>query len=175
MKVPQAQCPTRVATQAFSFWGDKGLYTPVAGGDFETAAADWTLTGPALVVEDNEHFFISAPTDSHSLELQGGASAVSPVMCAGKGYPDARAFARSLGGRGVLKVEVLNVDAAGVIRSTKSTAKLGHTTMWRPTPELRISQGTAAKHGGLIRLRFTSPSGSAWRVDDVQLDPRLAR
>lgn len=172
----QAACLPQAAGQAFSPWKDKGFYAPVAGGGFEGGVGGWTVAGPASVVDDNEPFFIGAPTDRNSLQLAGGASALSPVLCAGKGYPNARMFARSVAGRAALGIEVLNVDPAGATLSAKSSGKVDKkATGWAPTGEIKISQGTASKYGGLIRLRFTSPLGSTWRVDDVQLDPRLGR
>ena len=160
---------------AFAPWKDKGLYIPVAGGDFESGLDQWTVTGSASVVPDNESFFIAGASHRSSLELKGGATAMTPVLCAGEGYPNARAFARTLAGRGELGVEVLNVNAAGTILSTKSTSKVKTVAPWGPTAPLKISEDEAVRYGGLIRLRFTAPLGSTWRVDDVQLDPRLSR
>src|SRR5581483_7321191 len=74
-------CSYPSSSQAFAQWGDRSNYVPVPGGSFETGAAGWTLTGGAKVVGGNEPFYLGGSTDSHSLLLPPGSSALTPGVC----------------------------------------------------------------------------------------------
>ena len=57
----------------FLQWLDPLPYTLLPGGDFESGAAGWKLSGGARVVDGNEPFYVTATSDSHSLLLPPGA------------------------------------------------------------------------------------------------------
>jgi hypothetical protein len=68
------------SVQSVNALGDRAYYAPVAGGTFEDAAAGWTLNN-ASVVSGNEPWNVVSPTDSNSLSIAAGGSAVSPTFC----------------------------------------------------------------------------------------------
>src|SRR3954453_2805958 len=74
-----APCDGQTMERPFTRWLDLFQYTLVPGGNFESNAAGWTLTGGAQVVSGNESFNVSG--GSHSLSLPAGSSATSPAMC----------------------------------------------------------------------------------------------
>lgn len=151
-----AACPARPATQVFAAYGDSLFYAPVAGGDFATGGAGWTLSGGARVA-------------AGALQLAEGASAISPEVCVERGDRFARAFAKTVSAAGrdrTLKVDVL--FPGGVER--RAGAVEPRATM-APTERLRIAQSLVAPGGTKIRLRFSAPRGTTWLVDDVFVDP----
>ena len=67
-------------------------YSLLPGGDFESGAQGWSLSGGARVVSGNESSFVTSAQDSHSLLLPPGSSATSPPMCMGLVLPIVRYF-----------------------------------------------------------------------------------
>jgi len=164
----------------FLQWLDPLPYTLLPGGDFESAAAGWKLTGGARVVDGNEPFFVTKRTDSHSLLLPPGSSATSPTMCMGLVLPVVRYF--STGGNllSYLRVEAVYEDPRGRERSIDLLPPGLPTKSWTPSlPALQLMgllnvltlDGLTSE----IALRFT-PKGTllgsgTWRVDDIYVDP----
>ena len=198
-----APCDGVGAEQPFVQWHDRASYVLVAGGDFESAAAGWTLSGGAAVVPEGNT--LRPASSTNSLSLPTGAAATTPPTCVGKGDPVARIFMRTLtpGERGPnsLKVAVLYLDANGAVRKVKKAGSLHASDAWTPSRRFSLAVGQfshAAKppstapdhgqggHGGHgagpkpsrsreIELRFTAVNGSAWEIDDVFVDPSARR
>ena len=170
-----AACPTRSFDPVFSDFNDGALYTLAPGGDFESAATDWTLSGGATLVADNPSRLAADAGDSTSLELASGASATSPEFCVAAGYPSARLFSEAVSrGRfgAWLLAEVLYADG-----SHQPVGLLGARPEWDATRKLSLAQGRFRRWFGAdatasVRLRFTSLSGVT-RIDDVYVDPRF--
>src|SRR5215210_1801634 len=70
------------STRVFAPWGDSAYYATLANGGFESGSLGWSLGGGAKVVSGNEPFFVTGRrSDSHSLLLPAGSSAVSSTVC----------------------------------------------------------------------------------------------
>ena len=164
----------------FLQWLDPLPYTLLPGGDFESGAAGWKLTGGARVVDGNEPFFVTKRTDSRSLLLPPGSSATSPPMCMGLVLPVVRYF--STGGNllSFMRVEAVYKDPRGRERSIDLLPPGLPSKSWAPSlPALQLmGLLNVLTLDGLtsdIALRFT-PKGSlfgsgTWRVDDIYVDP----
>jgi hypothetical protein len=173
---PYACAPTPSLSQAFSSWADAAAYTPLPGGNFETGAAGWTLTGGAAVVAGNEPYDVGGP-GTHSLSLPAGATAVSAPICIDPTYPFYRLVARNRGAlASTLRMEVLFLDDHGNVKSTKSLDYRAGAGAWLPTGAAPISVFTAKTtvSAAPIALRFT-PQGKTgqWQIDDVFVDPYM--
>jgi hypothetical protein len=168
------------ATHPFLRWLDPLPYTPLPGGDFESGAKGWALTGGARVVDGNEPWDVGGTGGSHALLLPAGSSATSPPMCMGLVLPVVRYF--STGGNllSYLRVEAVYTDPSGRRRSIDLLPGGLPTRSWAPSlPALQL-QGllNVLTLDGLtseIALRFT-PKGTlfgsgTWRIDDVYVDP----
>lgn len=164
----------------FLQWLDPLPYVLLPGGDFESGAAGWKLSGGAKVVDGNESFYVGNRTDSRSLLLPAGSSATSPAMCMGLVLPIVRYFSTGGAALSSLRVEALYTDTAGRQRSLDLLPGGLPTRSWSPSlPALQLL-GTvnALTLDGLtseIALRFT-PKGTllgsgTWRLDDVYVDP----
>jgi hypothetical protein len=168
--------PSPTLSQAFSSWADFAAYTPLDGGNFESAARGWTLSGGASVQAGNEPFYIGGRGAS-SLSLPAGSSAVSAPICIDQTYPFYRLFARNGGDpSSTLRMEVLFLDAKGQVKNTKSLDYRARGGWWLPTGAAPISVFTAKTTvaAAPISLRFT-PQGKAgrWQIDDVFVDPYM--
>lgn len=168
------------ATHPFLRWLDPLPYTLLPGGDFESGAAGWKLSGGARVVSGNEPFYLNSPSDTHSLLLPAGSSATSPPMCMGLLLPIVRYVSSGGAFLSYLRVEAVYTDPSGRQRSIDLLPGGLPTRSWSPSlPALQL-MGTlnVLTLDGLtsdIALRFT-PRGTlfgsgTWRLDDVYVDP----
>lgn len=170
-------CDGQEYVQPFVRFLDPLQYVLIPGGDFETGAAGWTLSGGARVVAGNTPFSIRG--GASSLYLPGGSSAVSPEICVGLLHPTLRFFAdgRLLSS---LKVEMLFSGLLGeqmAVEIPPGAAGTGSFAPTLPLPHLG-SVLPATSLDGLsadVRFRFTPRpllfSAPAWRIDDVYVDP----
>ena len=171
-------CTPQATKQVFLPWLDPLNYVPVKGGNFESGAAGWKLSG-ARVVDGNEPWRVGNSADSKSLSLPAGASATSPVMCAGLDHLFMRYFAKSKASllgtlTSHLRVEVL------VETSTGATVALplgiqALTTSWSPSLPVPVVGNLLPLLPGEhtpVAFRFTSVGSATWTIDDVYLDPR---
>jgi hypothetical protein len=162
-----APCDGVGAEQAFLDWHDQASYVLVSGGDFESAAAGWTLSdGAAVVPEGNP---LRPASSANSLGLAPGAAATTPAICVGKGDPVARLFLRTTSsgrsGKVGLKVEVLYLNSGGEVRKVKKAGWLHGTDDWAPSRRFGLAQGQFT-HGG----KPASPPGQGQDGDHGQSD-----
>lgn len=165
--------------QPFLRWLDPLPYTLLPGGDFESGAAGWKLSGGARVVDGNEPFRV-AGGGSKSLLLPSGSSATSPAMCMGLVLPIVRYFSTGGNALSYLRVEAVYTDPGGRQRSIDLLPGGLPTRSWAPSlPALQLmGLLNVLTLDGLtsdIALRFT-PRGTlfgsgTWRIDDVFVDP----
>ena len=171
-------CGEQSLSQPFTPWLDFAQYTPLGGGDFESSAAGWTLSGGAAVANGNESFYVAAAGDASSLSVPAGAVATSPVICVGLEHPTIRFFAKrtsgGLLGLGSLRVDVLFENNLGVV-SSLPIGTVGSTAgVWQPTLPMSVVANLLPLLSGdktAVAFRFTSQLGAAFSIDDVQVDP----
>jgi hypothetical protein len=165
-------------TQVFSSWGDDGYYNSAPNGGFESGSTGWTLRGGAQVVSGNEPFL---RTGGHSLSLPSGSSATTPVICLGRNDPYIRFFGSDAGGTDAgLHVRVVWYGLLNIVLGVTDVNTYGGGGGWNPLDRLRSSGGGDVLIPLLgstsARVEFTPVgSGSRWQLDDVYVDPRIAR
>ena len=168
-------CSYSGAEQKFGPWGDAHSYVLAPDGGFENGAAGWTLGNGAKTVAGNESYFVDAKTDSNSLALPAGSSAVSPPLCMSLETPVLRMFARNTGDpTSKLKVE-MTYGLAGIVH-TASSITFSAGSSWAPSPEMSTVGTLAPLLGTLIpssiNVRITPlDSKGNWQVDDFYVDP----
>src|ERR1700739_3172575 len=89
-------CGNQAESQPFAPWGDFNYYTPVPGGTF-VAGTPWALSGGAALSPDSGTLVVAGVSDSKSLSLPAGSSAISPANCTSIYHPTVRAFVRNTG------------------------------------------------------------------------------
>jgi hypothetical protein len=171
---PDACVVDHVLSNPFAAWGDQADYALLPGGNFESGAAGWTLSGGAAVADGNQPFDIGAPGAS-SLALPQGSSARSGEMCIDETYTSFRFFARNTGSSGAgLKAEVLYYDGKGKLQGTSS--RVVADGAWAPSQPLAIAVPFNATGAAPIAFRFTPQGkGGNWTIDDVYVDPYARR
>jgi len=170
-------CDSQPLSQPFTPWLDYASYTPLPGGDFENAAAGWSLSSGASVAAGNEPFDVAGSGGASSLALSAGSSATSASICVGLEHPTIRLFARRrstglLASLSTLRVDVLFETSAGAV-ATVPIGTVANGGSWQPTlPMLAVANLLPLLPGEHtpIALRFTAQGGD-WSIDDVYVDP----
>ncbi|HYI04966.1 MAG TPA: hypothetical protein VD858_08765 [Reyranella sp.] len=172
-------CEAQPLAKTFLPWLDMADYTPLAGGDFESAAAGWSLNG-AAVANGNEPYRVGGLSDSKSLSLSSGESATSPAICVGITHPSIRLFAKRQSGGWLslssLRVDVLFETASGNLASLPIGTVLNG-GYWQATSPLLIIANLLPLLPGEttpVSFRFTAQGGD-WSIDDVYVDPYLRK
>ena len=173
-------CDDQALAKTFLPWLDLADYTALSGGDFETGAAHWSMTGDAGVANGNEPYYVGGSNDSKSLSLPAGASAVSPAICVGITHPTIRFFAKRRSGGTIssasLRVDVLFETAGGDVASLP-IGTVSNGGSWQPTLPIVIGANLLPLLPGEmtpVAFRFTA-EGADWSVDDVWVDPYSRR
>jgi len=182
--VASAACTDQTYDTHFRDYKDNGLYWLIEGGDFDNGSPGWTFEGAVSVVRDEdggEYEEDSGDTGDLALQLEPGASVLTPPVCVTDAHRSMRFYAYS--GRrghkgGKVEVQMLYVDDKGEDRSWK-VGDAGGSEDWRPTKVLKLD----AKRYGLkksgeestrVRFRITAKhTHETIRIDDVYIDPRL--
>jgi len=169
-------CDDQPLSQPFAPWLDPAQYTPLAGGDFESSAAGWALSGGAAVSAGNEPYYVAGPGAS-SLSIPAGGSAVSPSICVGIEHPTMRFFANrtsgGLLGLSTMRVDVLFENSHGTVISLPIGATLP-LPGWQPTLPMAVVANLLALLPGQhtpVAFRFTPLLGGNWSIDDIEVDP----
>jgi hypothetical protein len=172
--------------KAFAAFMDPADYWLAPGGDFETAAAGWSLSG-ARVVAGNETRGVLP--GRNSLALGGGlvslaAEAVSPPFCVTAEHPTFRFLFKPKGAVGLLNTFIRYRAADGSTQEEQVRSRVATTLLpgiWRPS-ELQplATKLPMARIGGVaqVQLVFRSPInaiGAGYQIDDVLVDPYRSR
>ena len=166
-------CDNAASSRVFLPWADVANYFLAPGGDFESGASGWTLTGGAAVVDGNEPWNVTGGGSS-SLRIPACGSATSPAVCVGIEHPTIRFFEKSAGTSLLsnLRVDVLFEDSAGNVRELT----IGRETRggWEVTPAYVIVANLLPLLPGEhtpVAFRFTPEGTGSWQIDDVHVDP----
>jgi hypothetical protein len=93
--VDTSACAQQSFSQPFAPFGDLGFYTLMPGQAVDNfAGTGWTLNGGASIVTTK----LRDGSTGSVLNLPGGSSATSPLMCVSSNYPTARTMIRDVKG-----------------------------------------------------------------------------
>jgi hypothetical protein len=155
-------------TQIFKPFGDHANYMLTPGGSFESGTPGWRLERGARIVSGNESYYLNSKSDTRSLYMPSGSSAITPTMCFKTGDWHMRFVGK---GEGRVRVTIMVPSLLGLLSILDGgTVRPGET--WEPSPKVSL---LLTNIGGLlttraIALKFTATNGSS-QIDDVYLDP----
>lgn len=170
-------CPTS-GEQVFAPWSDFRSYYLAPNGGLESGSNGWSLSGGASVRSGNQPFFASG---SHSLSLPSGSRAVTPATCIGPYALSLRMFGADVKGTdGGLHVRVLWYGLLNKLLGSSDYATFDGGKTWSPTDSVNSSGGfnllLPILGSTSARIELTPlGSGSAWKIDDVYVDPWASR
>lgn len=163
------------ATQPFLPFGDELWYALVPQGDLEQAT-EWTLSGGARLIAENEPLGLGGVTGASSLFLPGGSSATTAPMCVTEAHPVLRfAVANAGSHKKGLEVELVSIDAEGEVES-EGIAKIKAGPSWAPSPVIDFSKILGDlledRETATVAFRFAAEDDDgAWKIDAVYIDP----
>lgn len=171
-------CPSRATTTPFTAWGDSNSYFLTPGGSFESGATGWTFYGGISVVRDQEPWKINGSGHSKALNLPAYTTAMPPNMCIASNEDALRLFYKDPGVAGaklLVKVEAWNnagTNGRVVQQYTITSGRAG----WQLSPRIALpnNRDTAGEQWVTITITPIDTAGT-WRVDDLMLDPWIAR
>jgi len=170
-------CTDPVTAPLLSAFKDNDFYALAPGGDFESGAAGWELTGGAAIQASDTGLLGSG---NGALELPVGGSATSPTFCVDERYPHFRLTYGQAVGDGDTKVQVdvlypgLQKDNVRHAKDLKAKPGQG----WALSDRIKLDPLRGLKKGSgwrLVALRVSvtdGKPGAKARVDDVLVDPR---
>jgi hypothetical protein len=170
-------CPSS-GSKVFAQWNDFRSYYLAPNGGLEDGSTGWSLSGGASVVSGNQPFFGSG---KRSLSLPSGSKALSPVTCIGPDAPTLRMFGSDRGGTDSgVHVRVLWYGLANKLLGITDANTFAPGGGWAPTDSVRSTGGCNLLLPILgstsARVELTPlGNGSAWRIDDVYVDPWASR
>ena len=157
----------------FSQFGDSRNYTFGTNGGLESGSTGWSLSGGG-VVSGNEAFFVHSRSDSHSLSLNRGGSALTPKLCMGTTSTVMRFFVKS-DDNGSVRVEVVFRGLLGQVLGVLQVSNISPGDSWQAGPPILNLDSLLGLLGvSSVQLKFTATSGSV-QVDDVYVDPWASR
>ena len=167
--------------QPFYAWDDFEWYGLAPGGNFPTSRtpSNWSLSNALVVAGGNA---IRPWSSDYSLYLKPGGYATTPAFCVDKLSPYSRMFAYTTTPNaayaGGLKVEVIYTDATTNKTTTKQVATLAQQSAWNATEQFPLVAPGAANpkwdstSRATVKYKFTAINGTAWRIDDLFIDPK---
>lgn len=154
---------------------DMNHYTLMPGGSFESGTPPWALSGGATIASGNETSYLNNRSDSRSLYLPAGGSAVTPTTCFALGDWHVRFMLKNVGAStGSVDVQVIVPSVVGGLLSVLDGGTVHAGGAWTPSPrvELLLSNVTSLLGTRAVAFRFTAVGrGAAYQLDDVYLDP----
>ena len=165
--------------------GDPNLYFLAPGGNFEDSTSGWSLSGDAGIVSGNESSYVGTSADSQSLALPSTtASVTTPTFCVTTLAPTFRMFIKNNGNLGHIDGQLavyLNFTGAdGKAQQVKIAALTVKSTAWTLSQPISFIQylSTPLRLQGLANVSFTikpNDNHGNWQIDDMYVDPFLAR
>ena len=163
-------------TYPFTPWGDYDAYCAFPNLGFESGTTKWTLTGKASVVAANEPWHVSG-AGTHALQLGPGATARSSTLPVNLLDPWIRLFARSAGADGSLLVQVQFRGLLGNLTGLLNVGSLSPSgySSWQPTQRVLSALALPLLTTSAQVLLTSRATSGSWQVDDVYLDPCVAK
>ena len=163
-------------TYPFTPWGDYDAYCAFPNLGFESGTTKWTLTGKASLVAANEPWHVSG-AGSHALQLGPGATARSSTLPVNLLDPWIRLFARSAGANGSLLVQVQFRGLLGNLTGVLNVGSLSPSgySSWQPTQRVLSALALPLLTTSAQVLLTSKATSGSWQVDDVYLDPCVAK
>jgi hypothetical protein len=167
-------CPSFPTAEPFRPWLDSGAYFLGPAADFESSLTGWTAKG-AKIVSGNESYYVTAPTDSHSLLLPKSSTATTPSICVTLDTPDLRLFVENTGtSAATLTINMTYTNNLGR-KYTVAVAKIpvAAKASWAPTiPVLFLANiQSILSSNNQTWVTFEFASNGALQIDDFYVDP----
>jgi hypothetical protein len=172
--VAAPDCQHITTSTPFAQFGDTNDYFLVPGGDFQGTAAEsgWALSNASLTSADAPAA-AGIGTETQSLLINGGGSAVSPTFCIDSTMPSFRFVAKQVTTGGALQVEGVLTIKRWTVTVPITTIADGSMATWAPVSSIKLPAPLLPKWARLpVQLKFAvAPGSGSWELGDVYVDP----
>ena len=166
-------CEARSTSAAFAPWGDNNQYFLANGGTFESGATPWTTWGFARSSLGQNPFGI-AGSGSRSMRLPAWSGAQSPAICVFQNEESLRFAYKAPFAGATLQVDIEVSGPQGYAATT--TYVTAPTWRWDVTPIIDMPSLRDANGQQWITITLTPlDMVGTWQVDDMMIDPWVAR
>jgi hypothetical protein len=171
--VDTSMCTTQAFLQPFTAFKDNGFYTLMPGesaDDFD--GTGWTLNGGARTVTTALNDGSTGPV----LDLPGGSSAVSPLMCVRSNYPTARTMIRDLNSASGIHVYV-SYAGTNTWEEPHNAGKLhGKSSAWSLSDNFNLQPYRVWNGWEVVRFGFVATGNNAeYQLYNLYVDPHLRK
>jgi hypothetical protein len=167
-------CEARSTTAAFARWGDSNQYFVADGGTFEVGSTPWVTWGAARVTRNQSPFAMTGLGHTRSMRLPAHSGAGTPPICVFHNEESVRFSYKApyAGATLAVYVEVENEQGYDHTETYITATRRA----WDVSPVIEVPnlRGGNGQQWITIRIQPLDDSGT-WQVDDVMIDPWIAR
>jgi hypothetical protein len=171
--VDTSMCAQLAFSQPFAAFGDYGYYTLMPGQSVDNfAGTGWAFSGGAGLLSVKLH----DGSTGQVLNLPGGASAISPLMCVSSNYPTGRTMIRNV--RGVSGVQFyVSYQGSRTWTKPRNTGLVhGWGTAWTLSHTFSLQPNRTTVGWQIVRFRLSVPRrGGDYQLYNVYVDPHMLR
>lgn len=164
-------CQKRQTHTAFKQWGDHAQYFLAENGDFERGTGGWTLDR-AVRVNYQSPWRVNGGDHANALRIKSGGSA-TVRMCVTDVEDVMRFFYRTPKSGGSVQVTIDAATTRGSGQSRWGMRSSGKT--WGVSPKVNIPNVRDGDGRVWITIRFENTGTTNILIDDVMVDPWVAR
>ena len=168
------ECGARSTTAAFARWGDSNQYFVADGGTFELGSTPWVTWGSARTTPNQSPFAMTGLGHTRSMRLPAYSGAGTPPICVFHNEESVRFSYKApyVGATLEVYIEVSNEQGyADTDTYVTATTRMWDVSQVIDVPNLRDSNGQQ-----WITIWIQPVDGvGTWQVDDVMIDPWIAR
>lgn len=166
-------CEGRSTSPAFLEWDDDNQYFLANGGSFEDGSTPWSTWGGARADKGQSPFKYSGP-GSKSMRLPASSGATSPAICVFDNEESLRFAYKAPFAGATLEVHVEVANDLGYAATTTHLTAAGK--KWDVSPIIALPSLRDADGQQWVTITVTPlDDRGKWHVDDVMIDPWVAR
>jgi hypothetical protein len=166
-------CEARTTSAAFARWGDHNQYFVANGGTFEGGWSPWVTWGGAGVAPGQNSHAINGH-GQRAMRLPSWSTAMSPTMCVFANEESLRFFYKAPASGRTMEVHIEVIGQDGYASTTSYVTSSSR--RWEVSPIIEMPNVRGADGRQWVTIYLTPLGGrGSWMVDDVMIDPWVAR
>jgi hypothetical protein len=171
--VDTSKCAQASFSQPFAPFGDFGFYTLMPGQAVDNfAGTGWTLTGGASIATAK----LRDGSTGSVLNLPGGSSATSPLMCVSSNYPTARTMIRDVKGSSGVQFYVSYQGTKTWVKPRNTGLVHGNSKAWTLSHRFYLQPNRHTVGWQIVRFRLSAARHRGdYQLYNIYVDPHMWR
>jgi hypothetical protein len=169
--VDTSACAQLAFSQPFAPFGDYGYYTLVPGESVDNfVGTGWTFSGGAGLVQTR----LRDRSTGLVLNLPGGSSATSPLMCVSSNYPTARTMIRDVRGSSGVRFYVSYAGSRSWTKPRTTGLVHGNAAAWTLSHSFGVQPSRRTVGWQIVRFRLAVPKRLGdYELYNLYVDPHM--